>query len=40
MKKDGKLSKEESEAAIKKLLSKDDEKESDPKGEKIDVKEG
>ncbi len=40
MKKDGKLSEEESEAAIKKLLSKDDEKESDPKGEKIDVKKG
>ena len=39
MKKDGKISKEDSEAAEKKLLSKDDEKESDPKGEKLEVKE-
>ena len=39
MKKDGKISKEDSEAAEKKLLSKDDEKEPDPKGEKLEVKE-
>lgn len=39
MKKDSKISKEDSEAAEKKLLSKDDEKEPDPKGEKLEVKE-
>ena len=39
MKKVGKISKEDSEAAEKKLLSKDDEKEPDPKGEKLEVKE-
>ena len=39
MKKDGKVSKEDSEAAEKKLLSKDDEKKPDPKGEKLEVKE-
>lgn len=37
MEKDGKINKEESEAAIKKLLSKDDKEESDPKGEEINV---
>tara|TARA_R110001632_G_scaffold24317_1_gene68017 strand:- start:1299 stop:1739 length:441 start_codon:yes stop_codon:yes gene_type:complete len=37
MQKDGKIDKEESEAAIKKLLSKDDKKESEPKGEEINV---
>ena len=37
MQKDGKMDKEESEAAIKKLLSKDDKKESEPKGEEINV---
>ena len=37
MKKDGKMSEEESEAAYKKLLSKDDEKKPDEKGEKINV---
>ena len=39
MEKDGKISKEDSEAAEKKLLSKDDEEEPDPKGEKLEVKE-
>jgi len=39
MKKDGKMSEEESDAAVKKLLSKDDQKELDPKGEKLEVKE-
>ncbi len=39
MKKDGKISKEDSEAAEKKLLSKEDEKKSDPKGEKLEVEE-
>jgi hypothetical protein len=39
MKKDGKINEEDSEAAEKKLLSKDDEKEPDPKGEKLEVKE-
>lgn len=39
MKKDGKMTEEESDAAIKTLLCKDHEKEPDPKGEKIEVKE-
>jgi len=37
MKKDGKISEEEAEAAYAKFLSKDDKKEADPKGEKINV---
>ena len=37
MKKDGKISEEEVEAAYAKFLSKDDKKEADPKGEKINV---
>ena len=37
MKKDGKMSKEDAEAAYAKFLSKDDKKEADPKGEKINV---